>query len=228
MSNEKKQTEQESLQLITSMIQKAKASYHDKGISAILWGVTIAIASLLSYLQIELNFDFPFDPFLLIIVAIVFQIYISVKESKLNKVTKHEDAAINAVWLTYGISILGLVAYINIVPNVSAQLSKQEGWEFVKHYINNTKPDEILSPFVLSSYSLFILLYAFPTLVTGITKKFVPMIVGAILAYVFFIISCFTALKFDLLLGALAAIVCWLIPGIILRRKFLKLRNNNV
>ncbi|MBW7952588.1 MAG: hypothetical protein H3C56_08545, partial [Chitinophagaceae bacterium] len=120
MSNEKKLTEQESLQLITSMIQKAKASYHDKGISAILWGVTIAIASLLSYLQIELNFDFPFDPFLLIIVAIVFQIYISVKESKLNKVTKHEDAAINAVWLTYGISILGLVAYINIVPNVSA------------------------------------------------------------------------------------------------------------
>lgn len=224
MSKDKTLTEQESLEIITSMIQKAKASNHEKGIAAILWGVTIAIASLLGYLQIEFDFDLHFDPFLLIIIAIVFQIYISVKETKLNKVIKHEDTAINAVWLTYGISILGLVIYLNIVPNVF----KQEGWTFVKHYINNTKPDETLIPFVLSSYSLFILLYAFPTLITGIAKKFMPMIVGAIITYALFILSCFIEFKYDMLLGALAAIVCWLIPGIILRKKYLQQINKNV
>lgn len=228
MNKDKTLTEQESLEIITSMIQKAKASNHEKGVAAILWGVTIAIASLLSYLQIEFAFELPFDPFLLIIIAIIFQIYISVKESKLNKVIKHEDTAINAVWLTYGISILGLVVYLNIVPDVTAQLAKQEGWTLVKHYINNTKPDETIIPFVLSSYSLFILLYAFPTLVTGITKKFKPMTIGAIITYVLFILSCFIEFKYDLLLGALAAIICWLIPGIILRRKYLQQKNKNV
>lgn len=228
MKSNKPLTEKESLDLITSMIQNAKASYHETGTNAILWGCVIAIASLLTYLSIELNFKLSFSPFLLTIIAIAFQIYISIKAAKESKVTKFEDAAINAVWLAFGISIIGLVLYLNIIPNSSIKLATQEGWQFTKHYLDANKPDEPLTPFAPSSYSLFILLYALPTFTTGIVKNYKPMIVGAILTYVLFIISCYTSTKYDMLAGTIAAISCWLIPGLILRRNYLQQKNSNV
>ena len=38
---DKKLSEQESLSLITQMINKAKNSYHDTGMGAMLWGAVI-------------------------------------------------------------------------------------------------------------------------------------------------------------------------------------------
>ncbi len=222
---EKKLTEQESLQLITSMIQKAKASYYDRGTGSILWGTVVAIASFVTYLQKEYDFKLPFDIFLIVLAAIIPQIFIGIKEGKENKVTKFEDAACNAVWLVYGITILGLTFYQNVIPFVSNNLIQEEGWQMTKHYIANNKPDEAIIPFVPSLYSIYVLLYAMPTLVTGIAKKFMPMTIGAIITYILFVLSCFTTSKYDMLFGAFAAIVCWFIPGIILRSRYLKQKN---
>jgi hypothetical protein len=72
------------------------------------------------------------------------------------------------------------------------------------------------------------LLYAFPTLVTGLVKKFKPMLAGAIITYGLFVVSCFTAAKYDMLLGGVAAIACWFIPGIILRKKYLAQKQMHV
>ena len=228
MTDQKQLTEQESLQLITSMIQKVKGSYHDTGIGALLWGSVVAIASFVSYLQREFSFSIGFDIWLLVLLAIIPQVVISVRAKRQNKVKKYEDAVLDAVWLVYGISIFGLIAYQNIIPDATIALSRGEGWQMVKHYIDNSKPDEPLRPFAPSIYSIFILLYAFPTLVTGIAKKFKPMLAGAVIAYGLFIASCFTAAKYDMLFGAVVAIVCWLIPGIILRRRYLAQRRANV
>jgi uncharacterized membrane protein (GlpM family) len=65
-------------------------------------------------------------------------------------------------------------------------------------------------------------------LVTGIVKKFWPMTIGAIIAYILFMVSCFTETKYDFLLGAVAAIACWFIPGIILQTKYQKQKRANV
>ena len=43
---EKALSEKESLALITQMIHKAKSSYHDTGIGAMMWGAIIAVCSL--------------------------------------------------------------------------------------------------------------------------------------------------------------------------------------
>lgn len=221
-------TEQESIDIITSMIQNVKASYHERGTAAILWGTVIAIASLLTFISIEFKINIRFEPFLLSLIAVIFQFYISNKEKKENRVTKFEDAALNTVWLTFAISILGLTIYLNIISYSTVELAKQEGWQFIKHYVDGSKPDEQLKPFAPSSYSLYILLYAFPTLVTGITKKSTSLTVGAVITYVLFIVSCYTSTKYDMLLGALAAIICWLIPGLILRRKYLQQKSKHV
>lgn len=229
MNKEKKLTEQESLQLITSMIQKTKSSYHDRGTGAILWGTVVSIASFVTYLQGEYNFKLPFDIFLIVIAAFIPQIYISIKEGKNKaKVKKFEDAAVDSVWIVFGITLFGITFYQNVIPSATVSLTKLDGWQPMKHFIDGSKPDEVMNLFAPSVYSLYLLMYAMPTLVTGLAKKFTPMIIGAIITYVLFAFSCFTQSKYDMLFGTIAAIVCWLIPGIVLRKKYLMQKGSNV
>jgi len=228
MADEKKLTEQESLDLITNMIRKAKGSYHETGIGSLLWGTVVAIASFLTYFQRTYDFSIGFDIWLIVLAAIIPQVVISIREKRSTQVKKYEDDALNTVWLVFGISIFGLNFYQSVVPGVAAGFIEQEGWQMTKHYLDNSKPDEALTPFPPSFYSLFILLYAFPTLVTGIVKKFKPMLYGAIIAYGLFIWSCFTRSEYDWLLGGASALICWFIPGIILRRKYLAQQQKHV
>jgi uncharacterized membrane protein len=222
MSEEKQMTEQESLQLITSMIQKAKGCYNERGTGPILWGTVVTIASLVNYLQLEYHFDMPFDIWLIVMAAIIPQIVMTIRERKTRPHVKFEDEAINAVWFVFAMTIFGLNAYQMIVPDATALSIQAEGWQMIKHTIDNSKADEQLRPFAPSFYSMYILVYALPTLVTGITKKFKPMLIGGVLAYCFFIWSCYTVSKYDMLLGAATAFVCWFVPGLILRKKWLK------
>jgi hypothetical protein len=228
MNEEKKLTEQESLQLISDMIKKAKGSYHDTGIGSLLWGSVVSIASFITYFKIAYNFDIGFDIWLIVLVAIIPQIFLSIREKKDAKAKFYDDDTVNAVWFVFGITLFGFAFYQNFVPDVTIRLIDEEGWQMMKHYNDASKPDTILRPFVLSFNSLYILLYAFPTLVTGLVKKFKPMTIGALFAYCFFIISCFTPSEYDMLLGGATAIVCWFIPGIILRKKYLAQRKAHV
>lgn len=229
MANEKQQlSEQESLRLITEMIQKAKKSYHDTGISALLWGSAVFIASFVTYLQQEFKYKLPFDIWLLVLFAIIPQIVISIRQSKFRKYKSHDDIAIDAIWIVYAATLFGLMIYENTVPDATIKLIHAEGWQMVKHSVNNSRSDEPLRPFAPSMTSIYILIYAFPTLATGVIKKFTPMIIGAVITYGLFIVSCFTENKFDMLLSAITALVCWFIPGIILRKRYLKQKKGNV
>ncbi len=84
-------TEQESLRLIGEMIGKVKRSYVTKGIASIVWGVIIIICSLLTWWQVQFNFDFGFDVWLLVFVAVIPQIYFSIKEKKQRKFVAHDE-----------------------------------------------------------------------------------------------------------------------------------------
>jgi len=228
MSNEKHLSEKESLQLITDMIQKVKNSYHDKGVGPLLWGTVVAIASFVSYLQLEYGFTLPFDIWWIVMCAIIPQIILINQDAKTQKIKRHEDAALNAVWLVYAITIFGLSFFQGTVPSAAEHIMQLNGSQLVNHSINNSKPDQVIQPFTPSFYSMYILIYGFPTLVTGMVKKFWPMTIGAIVAYLLFMISCFTETKYDFLLGGIAALACWFIPGIILRVRYLKQKRGNV
>ncbi|MEN9599200.1 MAG: hypothetical protein RL596_1511 [Bacteroidota bacterium] len=226
MDNQKPLSEQESLRLITTMIQKAKGSYHETGIGSLLWGAVVSIASFVTYLRIEKGIYIGFDIWLIVLIAIIPQILISVQEKR--KVKLYEDDVIDIVWLIYGVTIFGFSFYQQVVPEVTNSLIQQEGWTMIQHFSSGNKPDKVITPFTPSFYSIYILIYAFPTIVTGIVKKCTPMIMGAIITYVLFIVSCFTRSGIDMLLGTFAALACWFIPGIILRRKYLAQKSANV
>jgi hypothetical protein len=228
MSEEKKLTEQESLQLISAMIQKVKNSYHDTGIGSLLWGSVVSIASFVSFLRYRYDLNIGFDIWLIVLGAIIPQVYLSIKENKALNAKRYDDDAIDTVWLVFGLTIFGLSFYQSTVGDTTSRIIQEEGWTMMKHYLSGNKADEQIKPFTLSIYSLYILIYAFPTLVTGLVKKFKPMIIGAIITYVLFMISCFVESYYDFLLGGIAALLCWFIPGVILRRKYIAQKKANV
>jgi hypothetical protein len=219
MDNEEKQlTEKESLELINEMIKKAKHHFHESGTSAILWGSVVGIAGLVSFAQKYWEFSIGFDIWLVVLGAIIPQIFISIRESRRKKVLTHTEAAVDAAWMAYGVSIFALVFYFNVVPGITDKFMAAENISLLKTTADGQTI--AISYFVPSHGSLLLLLYGIPTLATGIAHKFYPMLAAAILCYIFFIISCFTSTAYDMLLNGLAGIFNWLIPGLILRKKY--------
>ena len=221
IDNEQPMNEQESLALITSMINKAKGQFHESGTSAIIWGSVIGLAGLISFIQRYFNFYIGFDIWWLVLLAFIPQIIISIKESRRRKVVGHDTTMLDAIWTVYGISIFALLFYSIIVPGVADGLYTSEG----KALFIKTQPNGSLAPFniiIPSQSSLYLILYAIPTLATGIGRGFRPMLIGGIICYIFFILSCYTSVTWDSLWMSIAAICNWLIPGIILRKRYLK------
>jgi hypothetical protein len=221
MTQEKELTEKESLQLITEMIHKAKSGFHESGTSAILWGSVVGAAGLISFAESYWHFSIGFDVWFIVLAAFIPQIIISIREGKTRKVVSHEESSQNAVWLVYGVSIFFLNFYLNVVPGATDRILAAEGQELLLRNLKTGETSHYV-PSVASAFSLLLLLYAIPTLATGLARKFMPMIVGGILCFLYLIISCFTSTTYDLLLNGIAGISCWLIPGLVLRSRYLK------
>jgi len=222
MKETKELSQEESLKLITEMIQKAKSSqFNENGTSAILWGSVVGFCGLTSFAQRYWHFSIGFDVWLLALFAIVPQIFIGVTEGRKRIVKTDIEKGLDAVWLVYGISIFALVAYLNIIPSATESILKAENIELLqKNTLTNII--EKRAPITYSFSSLMMIIYAFPTLVTGLIKQFKPMIFGAIFCYACFIISLYTTATYDNLMTGLVGIGNWLIPGLILRNMHFK------
>ena len=221
MEEQAQLSEKESLDLIAQMIRKAKSSFHESGTSAILWGSVVALAGIINFSEEYWKFSIGFDIWLIVLAALIPQIFISIRERKNRKAVSHDAAFMNAIWLVYGISIFALLLYFNIVPWVTDREMKQAGNELLMRNIH-TGTVEHFTPYVFSHFSLLLILYAIPTLATGLGFRFRPMLLGGLLCYLFFIASCFTSTMWDMLLNGLAGIFNWLIPGLILRNRYIK------
>ncbi len=207
---EKALSEKESLALITQMIHKAKSSFHDTGIGAMMWGAVIAIISLVKLSEIHFQYRLPFNIDLLVILAVVPQVFITIREKKERKVKSYDDAFIDNLWLGFGICIVLMITIVNIVfselrPAISElrELGGKSEFRF----------SEFISPF-------FLLLYGLPTFVTGAACRFRPMLWGGLFCWICCIITIYTSIKLDLLLTALSAIMAWFIPGLIMEKEY--------
>lgn len=211
MGQEKKLTEQESLHLITMMINKAKESYHDTGIGAIMWGAVIAICSLVRLSEIHFGYRLPFDIYLLTLVAIIPQIVISIREKKGRKVKSYDDPYLDYIWLGFGISIFLLILICNTIFN------EWGAWTNQYKPVNGSG-----SPYGFYEFvgPLFLMLYGLPTFITGAACKFKPMLWGGIFCWICCIVAVYTSIKIDLLLTAASAILAWLVPGVIMEKEY--------
>ncbi len=214
MEQETKLTEQESLRLITRMINKAKDSYHNTGIGTIMWGSVVAFCSLEKLAEMQFNYRLPFDIYLLTFIAIIPQVFITIKEKKERKVKSYDDVYMDYLWLGFGICIFLLIVILN---NIYADLNP-----LVKSYNELTRGRIDWIDFRFSEFvsSLFLLLYGFPTFVTGAACKFKPMLYGGLLCWTCSVIAIYTPIRIDFLLTAFSAIAAWLIPGILMEKEY--------
>jgi hypothetical protein len=96
--------EQESLKLINEMIGKAKKSYVTKGIASLVWGALIIFCSFLSWYQIHFNADFG-DVWVLTLIALIPQIYFSIKEKRSRKFVSHHEVTTSYIWIAFTVTL---------------------------------------------------------------------------------------------------------------------------
>lgn len=215
---EKQLTEKESLLIIQQMISRAKNEFVDTGIGPILWGAVITFCSIVQALKIKFDFDFPFDVWMLALFAIVPQIFISIKESKERKAKGWDEDMLSYVWICFGIGVF----VINLINNVMAHTLNPILEEYTK--LTGKSTTNLWS--YASSYLLFV--FGFPTIVTGAARKFKIMLAGGIFCWASAIAAAFTPTYVDFILMAFSAALAWLIPGILIRKKYLKQQNSHV
>jgi hypothetical protein len=202
---------EESLRLINTMISKAKDAYRDTGVGAMLWGAVIAICSLTRFAEIQFDFKLPFDINLLTLIALIPQIFITIREKKNRKAKSYDERFLDYIWLGFGISIFLLIHVVNLTF---------ESWSPVS--IEYAALAGHPSPFKFSEFvmPLFLILYGMPTFITGAACKVKPMLWGGLFCWLCSIITVYTEYKLDLLLTALSALMAWFIPGLFLEREY--------
>jgi hypothetical protein len=223
MDAEKKMSEQESLRLIAATIQEAKGGYyHDSGIGAIFWGTVISIAGLMTFLTLHFKWENDFDWWLLALGALVPQLFISIWEGKHKVVKTHVGRALDIVWILFGCSIFAIIFYMNFSPEMYMKFLAEDGTVLIAKELATGETSDFQLLVAPSPGSLLLLLFAFPTMVTGVVQKFWPMVLGALITYVFFVISIYTRNPIDQLLMGISGLLNWLIPGLILRKRYLR------
>lgn len=95
----------ESLQLISEMIGKAKRSYVSKGTASIVWGALIILCSMVTWAQQQFTIDIGFDIWLLLLLALIPQIYFAIKEKREKGFTGHDEETMNFVWISFTVCI---------------------------------------------------------------------------------------------------------------------------
>src|SRR3954453_583076 len=105
MNDEKQLTEAESLQLITSMISKAKKEYVDTGIAALMWGSVISLCGIVAFCNYWWNIKWLDNIWLLPAVTLIPQLIISYGERKRKKFKGYHDEMMGGIWLSFAITL---------------------------------------------------------------------------------------------------------------------------
>ena len=193
MKEEKLMTEKESMELITSMINKAKSRFHESGFLYLLWGWVVLICCTVQFSAAYFfNIQNAYYIWYITWLVLVYQIFFLRKKRKMRTHATYTEDINRYVWIVFGICEMLLVFILLL---------------FKKY--------EVINPVV-------IVLYGMPIFLSGIILKFKPLILGAVGCWILAIASPFINAEFHLLLIAGAVIAAWIIPGYLLKQKFKK------
>lgn len=79
-----------------------------------------------------------------------------------------------------------------------------------------------------STPGVYLAVYGLPTFVSGYARQFRPSIVGAFACWALSIVSMFVGYPYSMLCITAGALLAWLIPGLILRRRYLQAKQQHV
>lgn len=198
MEQEKELTGQESLALITKMISKARRDYLDTGLSALLWGSVITFCSLVGFATEY----FAWPPVLQTVwfLTIIAAVIQGFIAVREAKARRHKSYEQD---LMGGIWIAFAVAV------------------FMLSFIFNLYPAK-------GEAAVYLALYGVPTFATGYARRFRPMIIGGIICWALALVSLRFDYPYSLLCITAGALSAWFIPGLIIRKRYLKAKQQHV
>lgn len=190
MIKQEKFSPEESLQLIQTMIAKTQKDLGDNSKHFLLWGWVSFIGCTSQFiLKNLLNYQKHYLVWLLVIPATIASIYLGIIESKQKRVSTYIGESMKHLWIGMGISYFVLSVILS-----------QMGWH-------------------TNIFPFFILLYGLGTFVSGMFLHFRPMVVGGCLAWLLAITAGYFNYDYQMLFGAMAILVSYIIPAYILRSK---------
>ncbi|SFQ12228.1 hypothetical protein [Parafilimonas terrae] len=102
---EKQLTGEESFKLINRMIHEAKGYFYESGLGGIIYGISIFICCVLSWLVESNTMSFPFHPLFLLTPVFFIQAWVQYREEKKKKAKTFTDEVIDYVWTGYFLSV---------------------------------------------------------------------------------------------------------------------------
>lgn len=181
-------TPEQSLQLIRSMISKTKQNMSDNSIYFLVWGWLTFIACTGQFvLKNIFQYEKHYLVWTVIIIGVAFSIYQGRKEDTSVKAKTYVDENMKHLWAGMAISFF-----------VLGMILTKLGW------------GTVIFPF-------FIMLYGLGTFVSGNFIQFRPLIIGGIIAWALAIGSTFVNYDYQMLFGAGAILISYIIPAHMLR-----------
>ena len=117
MENDNNFSPQQSLQLIDSMINRAKDKFAEDGFMYLVWGWLVFTCSLLQFLLLHVfKYQYHYIVWLANIPAFIYQYYYTSKKHKRQVVQTYTDYIIGFVWITFAIVMI-LLGFFNWLSN---------------------------------------------------------------------------------------------------------------
>jgi hypothetical protein len=183
---------EESLEIIETMITKAKNTVADNSFLFLLWGWLVFIASVTQFiLRVLFNYSHHYYTWALLFIALFISIFRHKKKSTKSGSKTYIDFIIENLWICIILSyILFTIIFFRI------------GWEH--------------------SYTFYIFLMSLGCFLTGKLLNFYPLVTGSIICGFLVLLSTFISYNYDILICGLAIMVSYIIPGHLLRLRFKK------
>ena len=183
--------EQNSLQLIESMINKAKNNFSESGTLYLLWGIVVFVCSMVQFVAIHFyNNQNAYYIWFLTWLVVIYQVIFLSRKAKKEKVKTYTADILKYVWICFAASMFLFIFIL----------------QYQKAYYS-------INPAIL-------VLYGLPTFLSGVILKFRPLIIGGISCWLLSFGSVFVPYDYQLLFICAAVLFAWIIPGYLLRIKF--------
>lgn len=196
MEKEPAFTEVQSLELIQSMINKAKNRFTENGHLYLLWGWAVLICSITQFILIHfVHYSRHYLVWTLTWLVVIYQMIYIYRREKKAKVKTYTDDIIGFIWITF---VILMFLFGFLFGNVM-------GDEYYK-FINPG----------------FLALYGMPTFLSGVILRFRPLRIGGICCWVLSVAASYVLYDYQLLLLGLGVAIAWILPGYILKARYKK------
>lgn len=187
---------EQSMQLISSMINRAKNRFGENGHLYLLWGWAVLICSVAQYILINfVQYEHHYIVWFSMWLVLIYQVIYLRRQKRKVVVKAYTDEIIGVVWITF-------VILMFLFGVLFGTLMGGDYYRFIN--------------------PVFLALYGMPTVISGTILRFRPLVIGGVCCWLLSIISTFLPYEFQFLLLPVAVIAAWIIPGYLLRKRYQK------